>query len=200
MLSSYIDDNSRLYDVNTEDSESVNVDENDPYDGTHYILQVIKPASETEKGISAYLDSETGEVLFTFETTLDSNHAIREIDEEITIDDLIGVYEGTYSARQGETGLLLTVFSSDSQIMAIFDFYDLVDSDKTSMGSFYMKVTQDDNEFTFSADSWINNPNDYDRLDLVGTLNGDYLSGTVYRLDGTSPGSFSVKRLESISG
>jgi len=34
----------------------------------HYVLQVIQEATCTENGVSAYVDSSTGEVLFTFET------------------------------------------------------------------------------------------------------------------------------------
>lgn len=34
----------------------------------HYALQVVQEATCTENGVSAYVDSETGEVLFTFET------------------------------------------------------------------------------------------------------------------------------------
>lgn len=34
----------------------------------HYTLQVIEPATCTENGVSAYVDSSTGDVLFTFET------------------------------------------------------------------------------------------------------------------------------------
>ena len=34
----------------------------------HYVLEVVKPASCTENGVSAYVDSSTGETLFTFET------------------------------------------------------------------------------------------------------------------------------------
>ncbi len=34
----------------------------------HYVLEVVEPATCTEKGISAYVDGSTGEVLFTFET------------------------------------------------------------------------------------------------------------------------------------
>lgn len=34
----------------------------------HYVLEVIEPATCTENGVSAYVDSNTGEVLFTFET------------------------------------------------------------------------------------------------------------------------------------
>lgn len=33
----------------------------------HYVLQVIQEATCTENGVSAYVDSSTGEVLFTFE-------------------------------------------------------------------------------------------------------------------------------------
>lgn len=34
----------------------------------HYVLQVIEPATCTENGISAYVDANSGETLFTFET------------------------------------------------------------------------------------------------------------------------------------
>lgn len=34
----------------------------------HYVLQVVKEATCTENGVSAYVDESTGEVLFTFDT------------------------------------------------------------------------------------------------------------------------------------
>ena len=33
----------------------------------HYVLQVVEPATCTENGVNAYVDSSTGEVLFTYE-------------------------------------------------------------------------------------------------------------------------------------
>lgn len=40
----------------------------------HYTLQVIQEATCTEKGVSAYVDSSTGDVLFTFETEAEGHN------------------------------------------------------------------------------------------------------------------------------
>lgn len=52
----------------------------------HYALEVIQEPTCTEKGISAYVDSETGEVLFTFETATVAHNYV-DVVKEATCDE-----------------------------------------------------------------------------------------------------------------
>lgn len=55
--------------------------------------------------------------------------------------DLAGVWEGTYTATQGETGLTLTVWEENGNYKATFHFYNLPGRTNAEEGSYYMTVT-----------------------------------------------------------
>lgn len=101
---------------------------------------------------------------------------------------LIGTYEGSYFAGQGETGLTLEIYKEDDLYKAIFKFYNLPGQSNSAEGSYYMVVNNSYEGFTFQATEWIERPGTYSMLDLAGQLDGDVLSGT-------APWRFSVTRV-----
>lgn len=106
--------------------------------------------------------------------------------------DLVGVYKGSYFANQGETGLTLKVYEENGDYRAQFDFYNLPGQTNSKEGSYTMDVTATKRgTFRFNADQWLEQPADYQLLDLEGTLRGDVLSGK-------SPISFTVTRVSQI--
>ena len=69
---------------------------------------------------------------------------------------MVGVYEGSYFASQGETGLTLTVYEENGGYRALFDFYNLPGRTNAKEGSYTMDVTvTDQGAFRFDADQWV---------------------------------------------
>jgi hypothetical protein len=91
--------------------------------------------------------------------------------------DILGVWEGSYTAGQGETGLTLEVFQEGGEVKAIFKFYNLPGKSNATEGSFYMKGAYDSATkiHTFTGYEWINKPQNYDMVTIAGTVNnGNY--------------------------
>ena len=113
------------------------------------------------------------------------------IDNEYSLSDLIGTYEGSYFTTQGEIGLTLTVYEEYGNYCAFFEFYNLPNQTNTEEGSFTMNVDQTSNgTFSFTANEWINRPLNYSLLNLEGVLKDD----TLY---GDSPISFMVTKISN---
>ena len=94
--------------------------------------------------------------------------------------DLLGVWNGSYTASQGETGLTLTVFMERGVCKAKFEFYNLPGKSNSSSGSYYMEVTKEPSGiFYFRATQWIDRPFAYNSLNLRATLTNGMLSGTI---------------------
>lgn len=111
------------------------------------------------------------------------------IDENIEA--LLGTYEGSYNATQGETGLTLTVFRGDGMYKAKFQFYNLPGKDNVNPGSYYMTIRYDEDAqmYDLLGDEWIVQPGLlYSYVQLYGTLDGKTFSGE-------DPTEFSVKRI-----
>lgn len=56
------------------------------------------------------------------------------------LQDLVGVYQGSYFATQGETGLTLTVYEEAGTYRALFEFYNLPGCTNSEEGSYTMLV------------------------------------------------------------
>lgn len=96
------------------------------------------------------------------------------------MDAILGVYEGYYYAHQGQTGVTLTVYQEDSQVKAIYEFYNLPNRTNAAEGSFYMTVSYSDGTYYFDAGSWIDHPSGYVTVDIKNVkLNGYVLTGNV---------------------
>jgi len=87
--------------------------------------------------------------------------------------EIIGFWFGTYTANQGETSLLISIFNENSQnTKAIFIFGPTYRNSSVPSGSFYMDVTYDKNtsEVELVGIEWIDRPNNYYMLDLSGVV------------------------------
>lgn len=116
--------------------------------------------------------------------------------------DLIGIYDGTYTATQGITGLTLEIYKTGSDsVEAKFSFYPVSKNLGVPEGSVIMKVNyKSKSDIVFSAYKWAKRPSNYYFVDLKGQLNsgtllGDVLKGSDYSNDvGTKTGQFSIKK------
>ena len=94
-----------------------------------------------------------------------------------------GNWQGNYACSQGETGLTLTINSSEAgKLKATFSFYALPSNINVKSGSFTMEGTYDSNgNFTLNAKEWINRPANYIMVDMSGKLdlNNNRLIGNI---------------------
>ena len=103
------------------------------------------------------------------------------------------VWEGTYTANQGETRLTLTVKEETVE----FAFGPTLANPTVPEGEFIMFYEYDSLTGALSLEQgkWIQKPSGYIMLDMVGSVSGDYYTGVV--LDGNSvEGKFSVKKIK----
>jgi len=94
---------------------------------------------------------------------------------------LVGVWEGSYFAGQGETGLTLSVFEERGIFRAIFDFYNLPGKTNAAYGSYYMRISYNPStgRYSLTGYRWIERPSGWGFADLDGTIAGDVFSGSV---------------------
>lgn len=103
------------------------------------------------------------------------------------------VWEGTYTANQGETRLTLTVKEDTVE----FAFGPTLANPTVPEGKFVMFYEYDSVTGALSLEQgkWIQKPSGFIMLDMVGSVSGDYYTGVV--LDGNSvEGKFSVKKIK----
>ena len=103
-----------------------------------------------------------------------------------SLPDFVGVWEGSYYANQGETGLSLTVFEENGKYRALFYFYNLPGKTNASLlpvgtgGSYYMNVTSNHStrRYNLVGNQWINRPGDnWFFVDLEGVIHGNVFTG-----------------------
>jgi hypothetical protein len=93
---------------------------------------------------------------------------------------LVGVWEGSYFAGQGETGLLLTVWEENGRYRATFKFYNLPGRTNALEGSYYMNVTINNStrKYNLVGYEWIVHPGNYVFVNLEGFVYGDIFFGS----------------------
>jgi hypothetical protein len=98
---------------------------------------------------------------------------------QISENDLVGVWKGSYVAGQGETAMILSVYEERGAYVAIWDFYNLPGKSNAREGKFYMQVSYNRSreKFYLKATEWIERPSGYNFADLEGTITGDVFSG-----------------------
>jgi hypothetical protein len=118
-----------------------------------------------------------------------------------SLPDLVGVWEGSYTANQGETGLTMTVYEENGNYKAIFYFYYLPGRTNAAFmqedeeGSYYMNVSANHStrKYNLVGYEWIDRPgSNWSFVDLEGIVHGNVFTGTV--LGGGSNFSFRVVR------
>jgi hypothetical protein len=102
-----------------------------------------------------------------------------DIPEDLSLDELVGVWEGSYGPNQGETGLTLTVYEEGNKYKAKFEFYNLPGRSNSQEGSYYMNVSSDRSKYILKGYEWIKRPSIYNFVDLEGTINGNVFSGSL---------------------
>ncbi len=120
---------------------------------------------------------------------------VTSIDKYVTpeakLRNILGVYEGTYLAQQGETGLKLSIYQEVNQYKAVFEFYNLIGKDNAQSGMYYMKVSYSElyDSYLFDSYKWIERPISYEFVNLKGIYDNDVLYGDtptifkVYRIN-----------------
>lgn len=94
---------------------------------------------------------------------------------------LVGVWEGSYMANMGETGITLTVYKEGANFKATCDFYSLPGKTNAQTGKYLMNVSYDEAKKTYllKAYEWVVHPSGYVYSDLEGTISGNVFSGTL---------------------
>lgn len=102
---------------------------------------------------------------------------------DVSVADLAGNWEGTYTCGQGETGLKLAISQPDATGSAetTFSFFPLATNAAAASGSYAMRLGNSGGQFKFTQDHWIDQPQGYQMVDLLvqGTPSKDQISGTV---------------------
>lgn len=113
----------------------------------------------------------------------------------VSISDLRGHWEGTYTCGQGESGLKLDIDSPDATGTAnvTFTFFPTSGNQAAASGSYVMRLTATSGQFKFTQDHWVQQPAGYVMVDLFVPAVSDpnTLTGTV---NGPSCTVFSVTR------
>ena len=95
--------------------------------------------------------------------------------------ELIGTYEGSYTAGQGKTGCTVTVYEEGGALKGTFAFYNLAGRSNSKSGSYTMKIEYDgDGAYRLLEDAWIDQPGGYSMIHCwYVTLDGDTLRGSM---------------------
>jgi hypothetical protein len=97
-----------------------------------------------------------------------------------TNNDLVGIWEGSYVAFQGETGLTLNVWKEGEYYIAIFDFYNLPGKTNAKNGKYYMYGYYDESteKYNLIGYEWIERPSNYIFINLEGKITGRTFHGS----------------------
>lgn len=168
------------FSTSTDFSTATDTDNDDDDKPNKIIIEVTVDDSDEDAVDSVNLNSKPG----------DKPAELPKDEIATAYDKISGIYQGSYFAGQGETGLTLNVYMEDDQCKAIFDFYNLPGRTNSKSGKYYMDVSYDPEtkEYYFEATEWIDKPSSYLLLDLQGQLVGDVLSGE-------NPTRFSVTKM-----
>jgi hypothetical protein len=138
--------------------------------------------------VSTAIDADNGPAIAP-PSVAPASQTRRQISEE----DLVGVWKGSYFNSSGEVALILTVYEEGGRYMAIFDFYNLPGRSNSREGKYYMNVSynQAREKFYLKGVEWIEKPGDYVFADLEGTITGNVFGGFVSNIS-TNNRSFRV--------
>lgn len=94
-------------------------------------------------------------------------------------DDILGVYEGTYSLGDSLRGTTVLIFMNGEKCQAMFNFYQIKGGCSSSSGSYLMDVVFDETSQTYSLNylQWIDKPYNYHMVSFNTTQLNDTLTG-----------------------
>jgi hypothetical protein len=95
--------------------------------------------------------------------------------------DIVGIWEGSYIASQGRTGLTLNVYNVNDHYEAIFDFYNLPGETNSKEGKYYMYGSYNEltGRYNLIGYEWIKRPVNYIFVDLEGKITRNIFRGSV---------------------
>ncbi|MBK1789302.1 hypothetical protein [Prauserella cavernicola] len=111
----------------------------------------------------------------------------------IDLAQLPGIWRGTYTCSQGETGIELEISEPEGDsVPAVFSFFPVEGGPPTETGSFSVIGSETDGQFVFRQDAWISQPEGFVMVDLgVASVQDDTMTG---RVGGPSCSDFSVTK------
>jgi len=127
--------------------------------------------------------------------SLTAVRCVQDVGSEQALNNIIGIWRGTYDADQGRTGLTLTVAKADNAYKSVFDFYNLPGKSNAANGKYNMNVSYNTStgRYFLEGYEWIDRPPNYGFVNLDGILiEEDVFSGT---LNGSTY-NFRVERVD----
>jgi hypothetical protein len=113
----------------------------------------------------------------------------------VPLPDVAGTWTGTYTCRQGVTGLRLVIGSPrPGSLTATFSFYPVAANPGVAAGSFVMTGTQSGSAISLQPRHWINHPAGYVMSGLSGRLAASSVPVLSGRLIVAGCSTFSVLR------
>ncbi|MFF5991517.1 hypothetical protein [Prauserella flavalba] len=111
----------------------------------------------------------------------------------IDVSQLPGTWRGSYFCSQGETGLELKVSPPEGDtVPAVFSFFPVEGGPQTPSGSFKVKGVEENGQFVFRQDAWIEQPDGFVMVDLgVASVENGTMTG---RVGGPGCDAFSVTK------
>lgn len=109
--------------------------------------------------------------------------------------DLVGIWEGSYMADQGETGMTLTIWEDNGNYKAIWHFFNLPGKTNAAEGSYYMRIfiNYSTGKFNLVGHEWINRPGPaWGMMSLEGTVQGNVFTGNAL-VHGRSDDTFTFR-------
>ena len=143
---------------------------------------IDKPSTYEFVDLYGFVNGSTfsGDVTSTGSTSRNWKFSLQKVnDTELNLPtEIIGTWEGSYTATQGETGLTLTVYSNGT---AMFVFYNLPGQNNAKNGKYTMTVSYNGNtgEYSLIGREWITRPSSWEFVSLFGFVEGSSFTGRV---------------------
>jgi len=104
----------------------------------------------------------------------------KRLEAIVPLNILIGVWEGSYVANQGETGLTLNVYKEKDNYKVLFEFYNLPGRKNSREGKYYMSMSynQSTKKYHLKGYEWVVRPSGYTFINLEGTITENVFSGS----------------------
>lgn len=150
------------------------------------------------------------ESTYGFEHSIEGELILSEKNFNLTsngasIDDIIGYYDGQYTASQGLTGVTLQIYKDQNGYLeALYHFYPLPSNPSVKEGKYRSSFSYD--PFTLAMElkgiEWIQKPVLYSFVNYVGTLQDGVMSGNVLQANSYYPqqnnqvGTYSLTKRE----
>lgn len=162
-------------------------------------LSKLNEENQKLNEVYSELNNENKDLSQKIKSEKSTNEKLSETNNNISKDNMNGEiheskWEGVYTANQGETSLVLEINKHN----AIFTFGPTSNNTEVESGSYYMgkeEINTDTGYIKLTATEWIDKPDGYSMLNLIGIVKGNYMSGVVMDDDNYKQGSISLSRV-----